>query len=153
MLDFFVLLFWFQFQLQVFSPSHMLNCKINGTVHIFFLKKYCSAPGERNCPNFFSRGAFPSYHHVISAFRHIWGPFMAKIEKCVKKVPFWLSQAKITDVGLGAADQYARDKGDLTNYLNCAIKFLPILCSESAQFPSINIKYSLDFKRNIKCLD
>ena len=57
-----------------------------------------------------------------------------------------------------AANQYARDKGDHTNYhitlINCAIKFLPILCSESAQFPNINIKYSLDFKRNIiKCLD
>ena len=40
----------------------------------FFLKKYCSAPGERNCPNFFSRGVFPSYYHVISDFclRKVW---------------------------------------------------------------------------------
>ena len=59
----------------------MLNCKINGTVHIFFLKKYCSAPGERNCPNFFSRGVFPLYYHAISDFCHIWGPFMAPWSK------------------------------------------------------------------------
>ena len=70
-----------------FCPD-MLNCKINGTVHIFFLKKYCSAPGERNCPNFFSRGVFPSYYHVISDFCHIWGPFMAKIEKMCQKSAF-----------------------------------------------------------------
>ena len=99
---------WFTWILAV----HMLNCKINGTVHIFFLKKsylsprcpklsqqtrqfqretawcagikqksdcefvcwtarsmersiffflkiHISAPGERNCPNFFSMGVFP----------------------------------------------------------------------------------------------
>ena len=63
----------------------------------FFLKSHISAPGERNCPNFFSRGVFPSYFHVISDFCHIWGPFMAKIEKMCQKVPFWLSQAKITE--------------------------------------------------------
>ena len=54
----------------------------------FFLKKYCSAPGERNCPNFFSRGVFPSYYHVISDFCHIWGPFMAKIEEMCQKSAF-----------------------------------------------------------------
>ena len=56
--------------------------------YFFLLKKYCSAPGERNCPNFFSRGVFPSYYHVISDFCHIWGPFMAKIEEMCQKSAF-----------------------------------------------------------------
>ena len=63
---------------------------INGTVHIFFLKSHFSAPGDRNLPNFFSSGVFPSYLHVISDFCHIWGPFMAKIEKMCQKGAFLL---------------------------------------------------------------
>ena len=66
----------------------MLNCKINGTIHLFFLKSHISVPGERNCPNFFSRGLFPSYFHVVSDFCHIWGPFVAKIEKMCQKSAF-----------------------------------------------------------------
>ena len=32
---------------------HMLNCKINGTVHIFFLKKSYLSPRCPKLPNFF----------------------------------------------------------------------------------------------------
>ena len=67
----------------------MLNCKINGTVHIFFfLKSIAQPPVNETAPIFFSRGVFPSYYHVISDFCHIWGPFMAKIEKMCQKSAF-----------------------------------------------------------------
>ena len=64
---------------------HILNCKINATVHFFLLlkKSYLS-------PRFFQYN-FTHYtckyvqvcKHVIIDFGHIWGLFMAKIEKCV----------------------------------------------------------------------
>ena len=57
----------------------MLNCKINGTVHIFFLKSHISAW----CPilsNFFSSADCLLYLHVIIDLGHIWGPFMAKFD-------------------------------------------------------------------------
>ena len=70
-------------------PLYMLNCKINGTVHIFFfLKSIAQPPVNETAPIFFSRGVFPSYYHVISDFCHIWGPFMAKIEKMCQKSAF-----------------------------------------------------------------
>ena len=37
---------------------HMLNCKINGTVHIFFLKKSYLSPRCPKLPHFFSSGHF-----------------------------------------------------------------------------------------------
>ena len=36
------------------GSMYMLNCKINGTVHIFFLKSHISAPGAQNSPILFS---------------------------------------------------------------------------------------------------
>ena len=40
--------------------KHMLNCKINGTVHIFFfLKSIAQPPVNETAPIFFSRGVFP----------------------------------------------------------------------------------------------
>ena len=66
----------------------MLNCKINGTDHIFFLKKSYLSPRWTKLPHFFSRGVFPSYFHVISDFCHVWGPLMAKIEKMCQKSAF-----------------------------------------------------------------
>ena len=67
---------------------NMLNCKINGTVHIFFLKSHISAPGARNSRTFFSSAYFPLYLHVIIDLGHIWGPFMAKFDKMSKKSAF-----------------------------------------------------------------
>ena len=61
---------------------------INGTVHIFFLKKSYLSPWWPKLAQFFSSGVFPSYLHVISDFCHIWGPFMAKIEKMCQKSAF-----------------------------------------------------------------
>ena len=71
-----------------FWNRYKLNCKINGTVNIFFLKKSYLSPRWTKLPQFFSMGVFPSYFHVISDFCHIWAPFMAKIEKNVSKKCF-----------------------------------------------------------------
>ena len=66
----------------------MLNCKINGTVHILFLKSHIWAPGDQNSLIFFPPvDVYPIYLHVIIDFGHIWGPFMVKFEKML----FWLS--------------------------------------------------------------
>ena len=54
----------------------------------FFLKSHISAPGAQNYPNFFSSGVYPLYLHVIIDFGHIWGPFMAEIEKMCQKSAF-----------------------------------------------------------------
>ena len=70
------------------NTMHMLNCKINGTVHIFFLKSHISAPGAQNSRTFFSSAYFPLYLHVIIDLGHIWGPFMAKFDKMSKKKCF-----------------------------------------------------------------
>ena len=56
-----------------------------------------SQPPVTETTPIFSSGVYPSYLLVIIDFGHIWGPFMAKIEKMCQKVPFWLSQAKITE--------------------------------------------------------
>ena len=64
---------------------HTLNCMINGTVHIFFLKSHISA---QNSPIFFPSVIYPLYLHVIIDFSHIWGPFMAEIEKMCQKSAF-----------------------------------------------------------------
>ena len=75
--------------MRLYTPAYVeVQDQWNGPY--FFLKKYCSAPGEVNetAPIFFSRGVFPSYFHVISDFCHIWGPFMAKIEKMCQKSAF-----------------------------------------------------------------
>ena len=66
----------------------MLNCKINGTVHIFFLKKSYLSPRCPKLPHFFPSVIYPLYLHVIIDFGHIWGPFMAEIEKVCKKSAF-----------------------------------------------------------------
>ena len=58
----------------------------------FFLKSHISAPGAQTSPIFFPSVIYPRYLHVIIDFGHIWGPFMAEIEKMCKKVLFWLSQ-------------------------------------------------------------
>ena len=54
----------------------------------FFLKSHISAPGAQNSPIFFPSVNYTLYLHVIIDFGHIWGPFMAEIEKML----FWLSQ-------------------------------------------------------------
>ena len=56
--------------------------------YFFFLKSIAQPPVNETAPIFFSRGVFPSYYHVISDFCHIWGPFMAKIEKMCQKSAF-----------------------------------------------------------------
>ena len=64
----------------------------------FFLKNHISAPGERNCPNFFFYESFPIIFSCYKWFFVTFGaPSWPKLTKCVKKVPFWLSQAKITE--------------------------------------------------------
>ena len=87
---------------EMFNPSHpcfwkeplasvrMSNCKINGTVHIFFLKKSYLSPRCPKLPIFFPSGYFPLYLHVIIDLGHIWGPFMAKFDKMSKKSAFLL---------------------------------------------------------------
>merc|ERR1712020_101524 len=63
--------------------------------YFFFLKSIAQPPVNETAPIFFSRGVFPSYYHVISDFCHIWGPFMAKIEKkSVKKCLFGCPKPK-----------------------------------------------------------
>ena len=74
--------------LWISHKIHMLNCKINGTVHIFFLKKSYLSPRCPKLPQFFSSGVYPLYLHVIIDFGHIWGPFMAEIEKMCQKSAF-----------------------------------------------------------------
>ena len=62
----------------------------------FFLKSHISAPGAQNPPIFFPSVNYPLYLHVTIDFGHIWGPFMAKIEKmcqqkCFSGCPrFWV---------------------------------------------------------------
>ena len=72
-----------------FYEVPMSNCKINGTVHIFFLKKSYLSP---RCPKlshfFFPSVNYPLYLHVIIDFGHIWGPFMAEIEKMCQNSAF-----------------------------------------------------------------
>ena len=65
--------------------KYMLNCKINGTVHIFFLKRSYLSLRCPKLPNFFSSAYLPLYLHVIIDLGHIWGPFMAKFDKMSKK--------------------------------------------------------------------
>ena len=66
----------------------MLNYKIKGTVYIFFLKKSDLSPRCLKLPNFFPSVVYPLYLHVIIDFGHIWGPFMAEIEKMCQKSAF-----------------------------------------------------------------
>ena len=54
----------------------------------FFLKSHISAPGAQNSPIFFPSVIYPLYLHVIIDFGHIWGPFMAEIEKMCQKSAF-----------------------------------------------------------------
>ena len=54
----------------------------------FFLKSHISAPGAQNSPIFFPSVIYPLYLHVIIDFSHIWGPFMAEIEKMCQKSAF-----------------------------------------------------------------
>ena len=54
----------------------------------FFLKSHISAPGAQNSPIFFPSVIYPRYLHVIIDFGHIWGPFMAEIEKMCQKSAF-----------------------------------------------------------------
>ena len=68
---------------------HLLNCKINGTVHIFFLKKSYLSPRCPKLPNFFFSSAyFPLNLNVIIDLGHIWGSIMAKFDKMSKKSAF-----------------------------------------------------------------
>ena len=53
-----------------------------------FLKSHILGPDERNLPIFFPSVVYALYLYVIIDFGHIWGPFMAEIEKML----FWLSQ-------------------------------------------------------------
>ena len=78
-------------QLKIYHPNTEveLQDQWNGP-YFFFLKSIAQPPVNETAPIFFSRGVFPSYYHVISDFCHIWGPFMAKIEKMCQKSAFLL---------------------------------------------------------------
>ena len=54
----------------------------------FFLKSHILGPDDRNLPIFFPSVVYPLYLHVIIDLGHIWGPFMAEIEKNVSKKCF-----------------------------------------------------------------
>ena len=54
----------------------------------FFLKSHILGPDDRNLPIFFPSVVYPLYLHVIIDFGHIWGPFMAEIEKMCQKSAF-----------------------------------------------------------------
>ena len=47
----------------------------------FFLKSHILGPDDRNLPIFFPSVVYPLYLHVIIDFGHIWGPFVAEIDK------------------------------------------------------------------------
>ena len=55
---------------------------------LFFLKSHILGPDDRNLPIFFPSVVYPLYLHVIIDFGHIWGPFMAEIEKMCQKSAF-----------------------------------------------------------------
>ena len=54
----------------------------------FFLKSHILGPDGRNIPIFFPSVVYPLYLHVIIDLGHIWGPFMAEIDKMCQKSAF-----------------------------------------------------------------
>merc|ERR1719234_1600062 len=54
----------------------------------FFLKSHILGPDDRNLPIFFPSVVYPLYLHVIIDLGHIWGPFMAEIDKMCPKSAF-----------------------------------------------------------------
>ena len=54
----------------------------------FFLKSHILGPDDRNLPIFFPGVVYPLYLHVIIDLGHIWGPFMAEIDKMCQKSAF-----------------------------------------------------------------
>ena len=72
---------------RVFCLYVELQDQWNGP-YFFFLKSHISAPGAQNSPIFFPSVIYPLYLHVIIDFGHIWGPFMAEIEKMCQKSAF-----------------------------------------------------------------
>ena len=80
----------------LFSPAgwlHMINCTINPTVHIFFLKKSYLSPRCPKLHNFFFLVQF--FHNIYLSNGlgvTIGTPSWPKLKKCVKKVLFCLSQ-------------------------------------------------------------
>ena len=56
--------------------------------YFFFLKSHISGPDDRNLPIFFPSVVYPLYLHVIIDLGHIWGPFMAEIDKMCPKSAF-----------------------------------------------------------------
>ena len=69
----------------VLRAEHMLNCKINGTVHIFFLKKSYLSPRWTKLPQFFFYGSFPiilsCYKWVLSRLGPLHGQNWRNVSK------------------------------------------------------------------------
>ena len=61
---------------------------IERSIFFFFLKSHISGPDDRNLPIFFPSVVYPLYLHVIIDLGHIWGPFMAEIDKMCQKSAF-----------------------------------------------------------------
>ena len=65
--------------------QHMLNCKINGTVHIFFLKNSYLSPRWTKLPQFFFYGSFPiifsCYKWVLSRLGPLHGQNWRNVSK------------------------------------------------------------------------
>ena len=73
---------------QTFFLAFYVELQDQWNCPYFFLKVISHPLVNETAPIFFSGGVFPSYFHVISDFCHIWGPFMAKIEKMCQKSAF-----------------------------------------------------------------